>query len=475
MIKKVNETKVTTETQEKKKFVLFGNKEKLEQAKKDIQDKKTKKLLKNKLLYVIIVITILIISLITFALISYTKNLRYESYIKYEEKMKTYGFDIMYNNKSAKTSESVTEAEALKLVLSAVFNTNDISGFAEEHNEYENATWVEYAKYFKIAKNDININNFNHKAKYIDVISYLENCKLNFLKDISIKDTDIKVDDITQYTVEEQTAIKDMIANEIIALMSNKINGKEEIFKGQLNELIINFVEKYNTITMSGDKININPEKIPANADQYPYTLATVDKATYEIPFKMEYTPDSLTAKDLYSLKKELYPQVKSSTQDFLNIMLNVDYKTITEDSLRAKIQQYLIFAPNESAIKVYVKYVKDNEIVIEGKSELQVPIIYSDGFSFRARVKLTFEVKHSNTKLNLLYLDCFDNLNKTYEKSSYEILVDIPLTNAIGSNKMYMEERDLYDTILNKESCGITKEVDNEFHDIQEENNEGN
>jgi len=474
MIKKVNEPKETKETKEKKKFGLFANKEKLDQAKKSIQDKKKNILLKNKLLYVIIAVTILIISLLTFAVISYMKTLRYDSYIKYEEKMKTYGFDKMYNNKSAKTSESVTEAEALKLVLSAVFNTDDISGFAEEHNEYENAIWVEYAKYFKITKEDININNYNHKAKYIDVISYLENCKLNFLKDIEIKDTDIKVEDITEYTIEEQTSIKDMIANEIITLMSNKIKGKEVIFKGQLNELVVNFVEKYNTITMSGDKININPEKIPANADQYPYTLATVDKATYEIPFKTEYIPDSRTAKDLYSLKKELYPQVKASTHEFLNIMLNVDYKTITEDGLRSKIQKYLIFAPNESAIKFYVKYVKDNEIVIEGKSELQVPIIYYDGFLFRARVKLTFEVKHSNTKLNLLYLDCFDNLNKTYEKSSYEILADIPLTNAIGSEKMYMQQADLYNSILNKENCGITKEVDNEFHFIEEDNNEG-
>jgi len=472
MFKKVKgkkDVEVTKGSNEEKEITPLLNNEKLDQAKKNIKEKKENILLKNKKFYVIAVLIILIISLITFGIITYMKTLKYKPYIKYEEKMKTYGFDTMYNNKTAKTSESVTQAEALKIALGAVFNTNDISGFAAENTEYENAVWVGYANYTKITKEDINIKNFNNKAKYIDVISYLENCKITFLKDQPIKDTAVNLKDISKYTPEQQTAIKDMITNEIIILNSSKLNGNDEIFKGQLNELVVNFVEKYNTITMSGDKVNVNPEKIPANVDQYPYTLSTVDKSVYEVPLDIQYSVDMTTAKNIYSYEKVYYPQIKTYTEAFFDGILNINYKTITEESFKQKIEPYLLFSPNESAIKNYVKYVKDNEIVIEGKSALQVPIIYFDGLSYRARIKLTFEIKNSKTKENLLYLDIFDGLKKTYEKTSYDILSDYYLSNQLENNNTYLNENELYNSLLNKETCGITKEVEKNINSTEE------
>jgi hypothetical protein len=388
--------------------------------------------------------------------------------------MQTYGFDKMYDNKTAKTSESVTKAEALKLVLAAVFNTYDISGFAAEHNEYENAIWVEYAKDSGVTKEDINANNFSNKAKYIDVITYLENCKIKFLKDETIKDTETKIKDIGRYTLDQQTAIKDMVANEIINLVSNKLNGNENIFKGKLNELVVNFVEKYNTIAPQGEKLNINPEKVPANAEVYPYTLANVDKSIYEKPLSSGFDKEKLSPKELYTYKKEYYPQIKVMCEDFFNAILNVDYKTITEEGLRSKIEPYYIFPAEDSAISSYVKHVKDNEIVIEGSSELQYPIIYFDGVSYRARMRLKFEIKHSNTKESLLYLDMLDALKETYENKSYDILVDYYLTNAIGNNNIYISEKRLYDAIIDKDKCGITKQVDDVKMTVKDDN-EGN
>lgn len=448
----------------------LSNKDKLNAAKENNIKIKNRIKLKSEKIYIISTIVIVIILVIASFLTTYLRSMKYKPYIKYEEKMKTYGFDKMYDNKTAKTDELVTKSEALKIALASVFNTYDISGFAAEHNEYPNAIWVEYAKYTEITKEDININNYSDKVKYIDVISYLENCKLKFLKDQPIKDTEVNLKDISKYKTEEQAAIKDMVANKIIYVLSTNLNGKKNIFKGQLNEMVVNFVEKYNTITMSGDKINVNPEKIPSNADQYPYTITTVDKTIYEKEIIEDFPTESLTPKEMYTYKKDLYPQIQRYSEEFFNNILSIDYKTITEDNLREKLEPYLIAKPNENSIKAYVKHVIDNEIVIEGICKLQVPIIYSDGFSYRARLKLTFEIKSSKTKDNILYLDFSNGYKKTYTQTSYDILVDYFLTNGIGSNNMYMAETDLYNALLDKDKSGITRELDTETY-FKEEN----
>ena len=381
-------------------------------------------------------------------------------YTKYEKKMKTFGLDQLYNNKSAKTSEFVTKAEALKLAIAVAFNVSDISGFAEQHNEYDNAIWVEFAKYHVITDEDINITNYNNKATYMDVISYFEKCKLKFLKEQPVKDTTVNLNDISKYSSEQQAAIKDMMANGIIYPLTASLNGDTSITKGQLNEIVVNFAEKYNTIAMKGDTINTDPNTMPSNVDKYPYTLTNVDKAIYEIPFTIEYEPDSRTPEELYVLKKEIYSQAKSYSEGFFDSILNIDYRTITEESFQKQIEPYLISPANKSAIKFYVKYVKDNEIVLEGKSSLQVPIIYFDGFTFRPRLNLKFEVKHSKTKENLLYLDFFENSNKIYAKTSYDFLVDYYLTNPVFSSRMCLIENELYKTILLKDKCGITRKM---------------
>jgi putative cell wall-binding protein len=382
------------------------------------------------------------------------------SYAKYEEKMKTFRFDKLYNNKSAKSSELVTKTEALKLALSVTFNTNDISGFAEEHNEYDGAIWVEFAKYHKITTEDINITNYNDKAIYMDVISYFENCKIKFLKEKLVKEVSVNLNDISKYSSEQQAAIKDMIANGIISSLTSSLNGDTSITKGQLNELVVNFAEKYNTIAMKGDIITTDLDKMPSNVDKYAYILSNVDKYIYELPFTIEYQPDSRNPKELYAVKKNVYPQAREYSEAFFDSILNIDYKTITEESFENQIAPYTVLAPNKSAIKVYVKYVKDNQIVLEGKSSLQVPIIYSDGFSYRARLNLKFEIKHSKTKQNLLYLDFFEDSNKIYAKTSYDFLVDYYLTDKYKDTDMYLTENELYKTILQKDKCGITREI---------------
>ncbi|MEG1705128.1 MAG: hypothetical protein RR290_00950 [Clostridia bacterium] len=446
-----------------------NNKFKLEAAKKNINNEKIKIIFKSKITYIVIIVTILILSITTFLLILYVNTLKYKPYIRYEEKMKIYGFDTMYNNKSAKTDELVSKGEALKLVLAATFNTYNISDFAVENNDYLNSTWTEYAESAGIIKEDINPDNFNANVKYIDVISYFEESKKKFLENYPIKDIDLKLKDLSIYKNEEQIAIKDMVANKIIELVPNKLNGNEYIFKGKLNELVINFVEQFNTITNSDEKININPEKIPSNSSQYPYTLASVDKEIYEKEFTVLAENDYYSPAKLYTYKKDHYKQVQTFAEEYFNNLLNIDYNTITVESFKESLRTYLIFDLNQTFCENYVKHVKDNKIIINGSAKQIVPVFYFDGLSYRIRMKLNFEIKSSNTKNNIIYLDFISGLSKTYEKNNYEIYVDYYLTDAIGANNIYMEEFDLYGGIIDKKNCGIIEEEYKEINDVEE------
>lgn len=384
------------------------------------------------------------------------------SFIKYEEKMKNYQFDKMYDNQSANSSEYVTKAEALKMAIAAVLNTNDISNYIDSTNAYENAIWVEYSKLFEVTDEDINSSNYYEKATYIDVISYFENCKNYFLDKQPIKDATLHLKDMEKYSAKEQAALKDMVANKIVYLRSDTLNGNEYISKGQLNEITVNFVERYNTIVMEGDTINTSPEDMPSNASLYPYILSNVDKRVYELPFFVNDNRSNLSPKELYVYKKNFYPQIKLRCEEYFNELLNIDYRTITEESLRAKIETYYIFDATDAAVKKYVKHVKDNQIILTGNSQVQFPAVYFDGSTFRVRMRLQFEVVSSNTKDSLIYLDMLDGLKETYTKKNYDIIADCSMSNAIGNNNLYIDEVRLYNGILDKGNCGIIKEAEN-------------
>jgi len=256
-----------------------------------------------------------------------------------------------------------------------------------------------------------------------------------------------------------------MIANEIISVNPNELSGNKYIFKGQLNELVVNFVQKYNTITMTDEKLNINPEKMPSNANEYPYTVINVDKSIYEKPFAADFSTEAMAPVKLYRFKKESYTQIKRFAEEYFNNILNINYNNITEDSFKEKLAEYLIYMPNDDAIKKYIENVKSNEIIIQGSAKVQFPIIYSDGISYRIRMKLIFEIKSSKSKLNLIYLDYLNGLDKTYEKNKYELIVDYYMTNAIENKDIYMKEVDLYNAIIDKELSGITQKIDTETY----------
>lgn len=447
-----------------KKKIIPSYQKKNEPVDKKAKKKTDKRVVKSRITIAIIIVSILLVGLAVYGIISLINYNKSKPYIGFEETMKTYGFDKVYNNESAKTGESITKSEAIKMILACIFNTSDISGFAKEPEgdaNYENAIWVEYAKFRGIiSDSDINKDNAKDKATYIEVIRYLANAKTKILEKELDSAPSMKVKDLDNYKSDEQVAIEDMIANEIITINTKKINGNKHIFKGQMNELISNFAIKYNTITVNGEKVNINEDKIPSNKDQYPYTLASVDKSVYEKEFYIDDENNFKSPKELYTVKKEYYTQIQEIAEGYYDTILNVDYNTINYEDMKDNILQYVLYGTE--GLEEYVNYVKSNKIIIQGKSTVMFPIIYFDGLEYNVRMKLEFEIKNSNTKDNLLYMDPInsDSTKVKYDNDKYTVYIDAKMGNAIGgSNALYNDNITIVNLLLDGQKDVMVRE----------------
>lgn len=455
---------IEKKSNENKKKIIPSYQKKNEPVDKKAKKKTDKRVVKSRITIAIIIVSILLVGLAVYGIISLINYNKYKPYIGFEETMKTYGFDKVYNNESAKTGESITKSEAIKMILACMFNTSDISGFAKEpegDDNYENAIWVEYAKFRGIiSDSDINKDNAKDKATYIEVIRYLANAKTKILEKELDSAPNLKVKDLDNYKSDEQVAIEDMIANEIITINTKKINGNKHIFKGQMNELISNFAIKYNTITVNGEKVNINEDKMPSNKDQYPYTLASVDKSVYEKEFYIDDENNFKSPKELYTVKKEYYTQIQEIAEGYYDTILNVDYNTINYEDMKDNILQYVLYGTE--GLEEYVNYVKSNKIIIQGKSTVMFPIIYFDGLEYNVRMKLEFEIKNSNTRDNLLYMDPInsDSTKVKYDNDKYTVYIDAKMGNAIGgSNALYNDNITIVNLLLNGQKDVMVRE----------------
>ena len=455
---------ISKNTNNKKSKIIPSYERKNEPVNKKQKKKKDKKAIKSRITIILIILAIILVGLAIFGIISFINYNKYKPYRVFEEEIKTYGFDKVYNNQSSNTGDSVTKSEAIKMVLSTVFNTSDISGFAAEpegDNNYENAIWVEYAKFRGIiTDSDINKDNAKDKATYIEVIRYFANAKTKILEKELDSAPNLKVTDLDKYKSDEQVAIEDMMANEIITVNTKKINGKSNVFKGQINEIISNFCIKYNTITVNGEKVNINEEKMPSNKDEYPYTLASVDKSVYEKEFYVDDKNNFKTPKELYTTKKEYYTQIQEIAEGYYDTILNIDYNTIDYEKLKNKVLKYVLYGAE--GLEEYVNYVKTNKIVIQGKSTVMFPTIYFDGLQYVVRMKLEFEIKSSDTKDNLLYMDPISNTENPikYNNNTYTVYIDTKMGNAIGgSNAIYNNNTTVYNLLLEGQKDTMIRE----------------
>lgn len=426
-------------------------------SEKTVLKDKIKDLLKINKKYLVLILTVIAIIAVGLSIYFVMRNIEYKKYEHYEEKMNAYGFNRLYDNGLAKTNQKVTKAEAIKIVVGTCLNTFDIEGIAKKPtDDYKDAIWVLYAQDMELAKSsDLNKETANKKAKYIDVINYFSNAKEKLLRKKLDNTTDKKLTDLEKYSENEQEAILDMLANDILKVVDNKLKGNKNIFKGQLNEIVVNYVEKYD---LFDDKIQTDVSKLPSNASEYAYISTDVAKEVYEMPFEVDVEGETKSPKDCFSDIKPYYEQIIHKIEKYYNTLVNVDYQTTTAESLKNDLHHLLIMSPTDVDLNKYVDYIKTNQIKLSGEAKVQKPIIYYNGSNYKVRTKIDFKVESSNTTDNLLFgdfgiTDMIPDVdfegdgeeNSTssniirYENKENSIIVDVNMKSVFGSETFYL------------------------------------
>lgn len=405
---------------------------------------------KNKII-IIIVAAVLIVAVVLGIIFILNFSNRKEQKI-YEEKMTTYGFAKLYNNQSANSSENVTRSEMLKIVIAALLNTDDITDIAQTPTDtYGNAIWAEYAKNMNIVEQAyVTAENEASNASYIDAIKAISKAKKVLLDEEYGKAKDVVIKDMEEYSDSEQKAIRDLIANGIIDNEKEKLKATKDITKAQFNKLISKTFEKYNVTYGS---IEQDENNLPANKDSYPYILSEVPKEIYEAEFIKDTEEKFQTPAQAYKDIKDRYETIKSNVEAYYNILLNIDYETITEEEISNKIKNMTVGLLNENEIKDYVEYVKANKIKLEGKATVQLPIVYYDGVEYRVRTQLEFEIKSSDTDLNILFLDV---PNTQYTGKNFNCYVDVRLGKVFDNDNFYSALKPISTMLLNNKDYGI-------------------
>ncbi len=406
---------------------------------------------KYKRLYMLIILVLFIIAIAIGGYIGIRSYILNKKYGKYEKQMDLYGFSLMYNNESPKSSERITRLEMVKIILSSLYNTTEVEsiGFGPK-GEFEGDEWARTAEAFEIIDEG-----YITKETYKDGVTYKEalftylNARSK-IKDIPVSSTkESSFKNLQSFSQEERQYINDAVENGLLDDSKKRLNINNTLFKGQFNELVIKFVEKYNTVAPEGDVLVTKEESKPSNYEIYPYILYSVDKEVYEYKGVSEGQGDYKTPAETYKYDKDYYPQMQYRSETYYNTILNIDYRTINKDEFYEKIDRYLRHNYDEE-IYEYIDYVKENKIIIEGTAKVQLPIFYLDGVRFRARVKLTFEIKNSDTDKNLLLGDLGRQSEVKYKNKKYTIYIDTPMGTTLLSKALLLDMEPIIDLMVN-------------------------
>jgi hypothetical protein len=364
--------------------------------------------------------------------------------------MNTYGFNKLYDNSSANTYEYVNKSEALKIIIAVALGQNDLSmyQFYSDFNEFKNQDFVSYAERKNIvAVKEINKDNCEEKVSYMDVIKYLSEVNKNLLDKELDENVEVLLKNYNTFSTEEKYYIKDAIYNKVIDNKKANFNKNQKITKGMLNKIIINFVENNNLLTVNGEEINKDKSTMPSNASDYPYTLKSVENSVYEIP-NYSFLNAGGVAKDIFSEKKTYYQQLSSNIEKYFDIILNVDYNTINSDTFLDSLWDLSTFGLESEDVQKYVDFVKENKVKITGSAKVQLPCIYYDGFGYRARTKIEYNIENSNINKNLIFPDFKNETDVDYTFGKNTQIIDVPIFTKMNSTGMYVTIKPLIKSV---------------------------
>lgn len=393
----------------------------------------------NKNKKIIGIITVLVIlAIILTGIQIYRIKVYKDTYRPYAEKFNTFNFSERYNDGDSLKYKNVKKGESIALVLSAIYNTNDITEIGYNPLfEDKNAAWVRYAEVEGVIKEgSINAENVNKNAKMIDILVAFGKCKELFLQQEVKKDTPLNLKGIKKLSEEELKYVKDAVAMGIIP-NTGYFNPNKKIKRGQFNKIILEYMNTASKAMALGIEIEENTANFPSNYMDYPFIVKGIDKSLYEIPFKKSELSEIQKPKEVYGGFKDISTIAEETIKQYCDLLLNVDYKNINEPELEKSYRSLMQFFPRVELVKEYAEYVKEHKLVIKGKATPLWPIIYYDGDVYRFRTKLDFEILEGDTKENVLLGDVIREEKSVYEDKN-SIVIDMPLEYGVASHKLY-------------------------------------
>lgn len=185
----------------------------------------------------------------------------------------------------------------------------------------------------------------------------------------------------------------------------------------------------------------IRTTNLPKNAKNYPYILEQYPNEMYEMaaPQLAELMPAELAQSNFYFKNQSIMDSWKKNTEEYYNMLLNVDYRTIDDQWAKDLFSHYN--QSNSSVLdnmKKYVTWVKKNKIVTEGKLEAEPSMVFRSDLVglYYIRTKFTFNIKSYDKYENIIFDEKFMKQKQFQKGKMYEGYADIALsTNVGGSN----------------------------------------
>ncbi|MDG0810305.1 copper amine oxidase N-terminal domain-containing protein [Cohnella rhizosphaerae] len=221
-------------------------------------------------------------------------------------------------------------------------------------------------------------------------------------------------------------------------------------FVSEILGVTVEWDDKTNTVLLSTKALEskndpwgrlIRTSNLPSNAADYPYILADIPNAMYELAYPYSDPEDRKVSSTLYSTiseyNKENVDIWLSRLKTFGALWLNVDYRTIDDAWAQALFATKLQNSDAElKYIRQYVEWVKENKIQVEGYLDPEPSMIYYDGFGGDyIRVKFRIKFVSFDKQDGLLYDEWFPKDAKFEKNVWYEGYSDIKMKASVGGD----------------------------------------
>ena len=192
------------------------------------------------------------------------------------------------------------------------------------------------------------------------------------------------------------------------------------ITQEEFEKVLVQFSMKFTTFApdnryrRGSNRFNLvtDPSLFPSNYTWYPYILDNTPKEVYEYrgcyaPYN--YTPSSgfteskASPNHLYGIYSRYIDESYINIEDFFDIILNIDYRTINTEKFIDKLHTYLLYCVYDdygddgqiyvNMLTEYVEYIKENKIVMSGKATPLFPCLYENDSALMTFVKCKLEV----------------------------------------------------------------------------------